>query len=903
MSTEQDTAPVKAWIPVRLLTLTVVLTIAALGWSGWLIVDLTREHQHAANRLIRIEQLGGLVRHFGEVLGGSVRLAVATGDPRWEARYHRFEPPLETAIEEVKDLAAGSSSKDAAARLDEVNATLVGMEGRAFALVRAGRIDEARAVVFNDEYDAEENHYARAMESVIGAIQSENEEIERRNRRRSFLSLLGALAVIAISLAAWVSIVRNLNRSHVALEQALADRTGAKRALRQAYDDLEMRIAQRTAELAEANRTLHAEVSERKQIEEALRTSNDQFHQLADNLVDVVWVRSADARELRYINPAFEKIWGRSPEGLRADPQRWGDFVFPEDRDRVQRQFASLQGDTQSVDLEYRVVRPSGEIRWVQLRASQVRDAADQVISLIGIITDITERKGVEATRGRLAAILESTTDMVGFATPAGRTLYINPAGRKLLGLTPDEDVTKMSISDYTPDPSTSPTFTVGVPTAMRDGAWSGEMTLLSRSGRQFPASQVIVSHRAPDGSLEYISTIIRDLTEVKRLEAGLFRSQKLETVGRLAGGIAHEFNSIVTAIIGRSEFLLAELPAESPLARHAAEIRVAADRAATLTRRLLAYGGKQALFPVTLDLNRTVQSMESLLHHLLGNSVDVRFVLAPGLYAVRADAGQIEQVIVNLAINARDAMPDGGRLTVETANVTLDEDSTGRDPDLKPGDYVRLAVTDTGTGMSADVKARVFEPFFTTKDVGLGTGLGLSTCYGIIKQSGGQISVYSEPELGTAFKAYLPRDDRPAVDRPAPLASPSLPRGTERILLVEDDLALREMATELLRGLGYVVLAADSGARALKLAEGCGGAAIDLLFTDVVMAEMSGTELADRLHVSRPTTKTLFTSAYTAGGLAHQRKLSSHDALLEKPFTPSALAIKVREVLDHLAA
>ena len=664
-----------------------------------------------------------------------------------------------------------------------------------------------------------------------------------------------------------------------------------------------MRIDQRTVELSEANQSLQAEVAQRKQIEEALRASNDQFHQLADNLVDVVWVRSPDARELRYINPAFEKIWGRSSEGLRADPQRWGDFVFPEDRERVQSQFASLQGDTRSVDLEYRVVRPSGEIRWVQLRASQVRDAANQVISLIGIITDITERKSVEATRGRLAAILESTTDMVGFATPGGRTLYINPAGRKLLGLTPDEDVTKMSISDYTPDPSTSPTFTVGVPTAMRDGAWSGEMTLLSRSGRQLPASQVIVSHRAPDGSLEYISTIIRDLTEVKRLEAGLVRFQKLETVGRLAGGIAHEFNSIVTAIIGRSEFLLADLPAQSPLARHAAEIRAAADRAAVLTRRLLAYGGKQTLVPVALDLNRTVRSMESLLRHLLGSDVDVRFAFAAGLHAVRADAGQIEEVIVNLAVNARDAMPDGGRLTVETANVTLDEDSTGRDPDLKPGDYVRLAVTDTGTGMTADVKARVFEPFFTTKDVGLGTGLGLSSCYGIIKQSGGHISVYSEPKLGTAFKVYLPRDDRPAVDRPAPLVSPSLPRGTERILLVEDDLALREMAAELLRGLGYVVLAADSGAGALKLAEGCGGAAIDLLFTDVVMAEMSGTELADRLHASRPTTRTLFTSAYTGNAVAHRRMLSSDDALLEKPFTPSALAIKVREVLDHLAA
>ncbi len=903
MPREEGAAPDEAWIPIRLLTLAIALTIAAFGWSGWLIFDLTRDHQRAEDRSSRIEQLGGVVRHLGEVLGGSVRLAVATGDEKWEARYRRFEPPLETAINEVEALATSPSSRDAAARLDRVNATLVDMESRAFALVHAGRIDEARAVVFSDEYETEEKLYAEAMASVIAEIRLEIGGIERRDRRLDFLSLLGTLVVIAVSLAAWVSIVRSLKRSHLALEQALGDRTDAKRALRQAYNELEMRIDQRTAELGKANQSLHAEVAERTEIEEALRASNDQFHQLADNLVDVVWVRSPDGRELRYINPAFQEIWGRSAEGLRADPQRWSEFVFLEDRDRVQSQFALLQGDTRSVDLEYRVVRPSGKIRRVQLRASQVRDAADQVISLIGIVTDITDRKSAEATRDRLAAILEATTDMVGFASPDGMSLYVNPAGRRLFGLKPDEDVTKISIREYLSSSVTDTVFNESLAAAIREGTWSGDLFCSSRDGKEFPASLVVICHKSPDGRVDYISTIIRDVTEVKRLETGLFRSQKLETVGRLAGGIAHEFNSIVTAIIGRSEFLLADLPAESLLARHATEIRAAADRASTLTRRLLAYGGKQTLFPVTLDLNQTVQGMESMLHHLLGSNVDVRFVFAAGLHAVKADAGQIEQVIVNLAINARDAMPDGGRLTVETANVTLDEESTGRDPDLEPGDYVRLVITDTGAGMSADVKARVFEPFFTTKDVGIGTGLGLSTCYGIVRQSGGYIGVYSEPNRGTAFKVYLPRDDRPAVDRLAPVASPSLPRGTERILLVEDDFALREMAAELLRRLGYVVLAAENGAKALKLAEACGDEAIDLLFTDVVMPKISGRELADRIHASRPKTKTLFTSAYTEHAVAHQRMLSSDDAMLEKPFTPSALAIKVREVLDRRAA
>jgi signal transduction histidine kinase len=267
-----------------------------------------------------------------------------------------------------------------------------------------------------------------------------------------------------------------------------------------------------------------------------------------------------------------------------------------------------------------------------------------------------------------------------------------------------------------------------------------------------------------------------------------------METVGKLAGGVAHEFNSILTAIIGQSELLLGDLPAGSPMAKSATEISKAAGRAATLTRQLLAYGRKQLLQPETLDLNQVMASMEGMFHHLMGGDVDTQIVPALDLQTVKADAGQIEQVIMNMAINARDAMPNGGKLTLETANVSFDQESVGRYPELKPGDYVMLAITDTGTGMSEEVKARVFEPFFSTKDVGQGTGLGLSTCYGIIKQSGGHISVYSELARGTTFKIYLPQVEQQTKIPIERLASPDLPRGTETILLVEDDLALREM-------------------------------------------------------------------------------------------------------------
>ena len=295
---------------------------------------------------------------------------------------------------------------------------------------------------------------------------------------------------------------------------------------------------------------------------------------------------------------------------------------------------------------------------------------------------------------------------------------------------------------------------------------------------------------------------------------------------------------------------------------------------------------------------------MSGVLNHLMGgDAVAVSIVPAAGLKPVKADAGQIEQVIMNLAMNARDAMPGGGKLTLETANVTFGPDDLGRHPELKPGGYVMLAISDTGRGMSEGVKARAFEPFFTTKDVGQGTGLGLSTCYGIVKQSGGHINVYSEPGRGTTFKIYLPQVASLPLTPVAPLESPELPRGTETILLVEDDPALREMAATLLRRLGYTVLAAANGVEALSLKQQNDTGHVDLLLTDVVMPHMSGRELADRVRALFPQTRILFTSAYTENAIAQQGGLDKGVALLQKPFTPSALARKVREMLDVLTA
>jgi PAS domain S-box-containing protein len=405
---------------------------------------------------------------------------------------------------------------------------------------------------------------------------------------------------------------------------------------------------------------------------------------------------------------------------------------------------------------------------------------------------------------------------------------------------------------------------------------------------------------RGSTGEISGMLGTYLDITERKRFEARLFQSQKMETVGKLAGGIAHEFNSIMTAIIGQSELMLYDLPAGQPLRKNAVQIHQAADRAASLTRQLLAYGRKQILQPDILDLNTVLAGMDNTLRHLAGRDVDVRITPSAGPMLVKADPGQIEQVIVNIVMNAADAMPHGGKLTLETAEMVLDREYVSQFPDLKAGDYVMLAITDTGAGMNEAVKARLFEPFFTTKDVGQGTGLGLATCHGIIKQSGGHINAYSEPNRGATFKIYLPKAQLLNKPPGPPLPAPALPRGTETILLVEDDPALREMAAELLGRLGYTILSAANGLEALNVTHQHATGHIDILFTDVVMPHMSGKELSDRIQALYPRTKILFTSAYTESAIVHQGVLNAGITLLQKPFTPSALAHKVREVLDQ---
>jgi PAS domain S-box-containing protein len=647
----------------------------------------------------------------------------------------------------------------------------------------------------------------------------------------------------------------------------------------------------------------YVDITERKRAEEALRESEERFSGAFEHAPIGVALVLPDGRWFK-VNRALCELVGYSEAELLT--RTFQDITHSEDLEAdLENVRRLLDGEIRSYQMEKRYVHKRGHLVTVLLDVSLVRDGQGQPRYFIAQIQDITERKRAEealrASEEQLRAVFDLASVGIAQADPRiGRWLRVNQKMCEITGYSVGE-LLQMRIADIT-HPEDRQSDREAFERVVRGEApdYRIEKRYIRKDGALAWVNVNMTIIRDAAGQPTRTVAAIEDITERKQIEAQLFQSQKLETVGKLAGGIAHEFNSILTAIIGQSELLLGELPAGSPLTKNAIEISKAAEQAATLTRQLLAYGRKQILQPEILDLNSVLAGMESTLRHLLGRSADVRIAPSTGLKAVKADAGQIEQVIINMAMNAADAMPHGGTLTLETANVTLDQESVSRFPELKTGDYVMLAITDTGTGMTEEAKARVFEPFSSTKGVGQGTGLRLSTCYGIIKQSGGHISVYSELARGTTFKIYLPPVEQ-QTKMPLPrLDSPDLPRGTEAILLVEDDPALREMAATLLRRLGYTVLAAANGIEVLSPKQQRDIGHFDLLFTDVVMPHMNGKELSERVRVLSPHTRILFTSAYTENAIVHQGVLAKGVAFLQKPFTPSALAHKVREILDN---
>ena len=519
-----------------------------------------------------------------------------------------------------------------------------------------------------------------------------------------------------------------------------------------------------------------------------------------------------------------------------------------------------------------------------------------------GLCKEIDDRRRVEKALGtseeRYRELFENASDIVYTLDLAGRITSLNKAGEQATGYTRAEALTMDIKQIVAPEDLQQVRKMMKQGNDRRGGSPTYDFKIVTKDGRPL-VLEVSARPIVQDGKPVGMQGIARDVTERKQLEAQFRQAQKMEAVGRLAGGVAHDFNNLLMVVRGYSELSLARLGPHESLRTNLEEIQKAADRAASLTQQLLAFSRQQVLQPKVLDLNTVVTDAEKMLRRLIGEDIEVVAELAPELGPVMSDPGRIEQIILNLAVNGRDAMPQGGRLTLKTSNVTLDEAFARGHVGARPGPHVLLAVSDTGTGMDAETRSHVFEPFFTTKGVDKGTGLGLSTVYGIVKQSGGFIRVDSAPGRGTTFEIYLPLVEKVAAGEeiPSALLAPP-PGGTETILVVEDELSVRKLGANFLASSGYTVLEAPDGGAALKVCEKHRGH-IHLLMTDLVMPGMSGRELAVRLAGQRPELKVIYVSGYTDDNVVPHGVWEEEIAFLPKPFSLHELAHKVREALE----
>jgi len=636
------------------------------------------------------------------------------------------------------------------------------------------------------------------------------------------------------------------------------------------------------------------DITDRKRAEEAIRQSQQKLRMHFENTPIGVVEWDLEFRVAAW-NPSAERIFGYKRE--EAIGQHAHFILPPGAREQVDQLWARLmakEGDLQASANEN--ITKSGEIISCEWYNTPLVDEAGRVLGVASLVENVTERMRAEA---KFRGLLESAPDAMVVVDGAGRIVLVNALTEKLFGYE-REELLGRSVEMLMPEQFRSVHLSHRAQFASKPQPRKMGPRLdlhgLRKDGTEFPIEVSLSPLQTEQGML--ISSGIRDITERVALEERLRQSQKMEAVGRLAGGIAHDFNNLLTVILGYTQILSDGIKAGTREADSTVQIRSAAERAAGITRQLLAFSRKQVLSPRVVNLNDVVLSLDSLLRRLIGEDIEVMTVPANDLGSVKADPGQIEQVIMNLALNSRDAMPEGGKLTLETSNVVLDSTYATSHQPVEPGPYVMLAVSDTGSGMSEETLTRIFEPFYTTKEVGKGTGLGLSMVYGIVKQSGGYVWVYSEPSQGTTFKIYLPRVDQPADQNVAQSSPMNVMRGTETILLVEDDPQLRQLSSSVLAHCGYKVLTASTPEEGLAVSTSNHNQ-IRLLVTDVIMPRMNGRQLAERIGKICPGIRTLYISGYTDNAIVHYGVLDPGLWFLPKPFTLSALVAKVREVLD----
>jgi len=623
------------------------------------------------------------------------------------------------------------------------------------------------------------------------------------------------------------------------------------------------------------------------------------FQLIGENVADMIAVVDMEGSRL-YNSPSYHKVLGYTAEELKSSSSF--DEIHPGDRIRVREAAAEAQRTGVGRPLEYRIRHKDGSWRVLESKASVIRSSAGEPERLVIVNRDITERKEaaetLRLTESGFRSMIEDAPYGIFRAATDGTLLRANPALEKMLAYEKLDEMLKANLdTEIFKNPSDFQKLKELLDSA--NEFKDVEVGLKRRDGA--PITVRCTGRRVKEEHLGVpcFDVFAEDVTERRILERQLQMAGKMEAVGRLSGGIAHDFNNLLGVIIGYSQVLKRRLDPGSALLEHAEEIEKAGQRAASLTRQLLAFSRQQILTPAVLNMNDLILDMAKMLPRLLGEDIAVSTSLYADLGMVKADQGQIEQVIMNLAVNARDAMLQGGKLLIETANVELDQAYAWQHPGAKPGHYVMLSLTDSGIGIDAETLAHIFEPFFTTKELGKGTGLGLATVYGVVKQSGGYIWVDSKPGQGASFQIFLPRIEETARTVAATMPLAQTTGGSETILLVEDAESLRKLTRSFLESRGFRVLVAQNGEEAIEV-EARHSAKIDLLLTDVVMPGMNGRVLSEKLQPKQPAMRILYMSGYTDSFIAGHGVLERGTVLLNKPFTEDALIGKVREVLDR---
>ena len=639
--------------------------------------------------------------------------------------------------------------------------------------------------------------------------------------------------------------------------------------------------------------------TEHRHSEDALRASQERLHLALRSGNLAVWDWNLQANEMAWDDEML-KLYGLTPEQFPGGIEAWKQGLHPEDRARAIAECEAALNGARDFDTEFRVLRPDGTVRHVKANGLVIRNQSGAPLRMLGLNQDITEGKRAEAELTQSEALMRTAIENLPLIfymiDDEGIFRLSVGAGLKGLGLEQNQVRGLSAFEVYKDFPE--------IMNALRKALAGQTATFESRVGGS-SYSNICVPFRASDTGIRGLIAVALDITQSKqaeeekaKLEGQLHQAQKMESVGRLAGGVAHDFNNMLGVILGHVELAMEQLDPAQPIHVDLEEIKKAARRSADLTRQLLAFARKQTVAPQVLDLNQTVEGMLTMLRRLIGEDIDLAWKPNAALWPVNMDPSQIDQILANLCVNARDAIGDVGKITIETGNSTFDQYYSAQHAGYIEGEYVQIVVSDSGAGMDKETQAHLFEPFFTTKAVGKGTGLGLATVYGIVKQNNGFINVYSEPGHGTTFKLYLPRHGSAAKQAVASAAREST-GGHEVILLVEDEQSILQMTKTILERRGYTVVPASTPGEAIQVAKEH-PTEIHLLITDVVMPEMNGRDLAKNLLSLYPRMKRLFMSGYTANVIAHHGVLDKGVNFIQKPFSGKDLAAKVRTALDE---